>query len=264
LEAWVALSKIGRFFDKRQRQQAQVPAGTRLYVVGDVHGRADLLNRMFELIYDDIGSDRALNVVEIFIGDYVDRGRESRSVLEMLSSTPLLADRRICLKGNHEQMLLDFLSDSTTGPSWTEFGGGDTLLSYGVRPRLNMAPDEAERTRVEFQHAFPQGHYRFVRSLPVSFRCGDYFFAHAGVRPGVDLARQRPDDLLWIRDPFLGSTRNFGAIVVHGHTPAAEPVILPNRLCIDTGAFATGRLTCLVLEGTERRFLQTSRETASL
>jgi serine/threonine protein phosphatase 1 len=260
----VKLSRIGKFFDKRQRQQAQVPAGTRLYVVGDVHGRADLLNRMFELIYNDIGLDRVQHVIEIFIGDYVDRGRESKSVLEMLSSTAPLGDRRVCLKGNHEQMLLDFLSDPTTGPSWIEFGGGDTLLSYGVRLRLNMAPGEAERARVEFQHALPQSHYRFIRSLPVSFRCGDYFFAHAGVRPGIDLAQQRPDDLLWIRDPFLGSTRNFGAIVIHGHTPAAEPVILPNRVCIDTGAFATGRLTCLVLEGTEQRFLQASREAASV
>jgi serine/threonine protein phosphatase 1 len=251
----VPFPTLGKLFDRVGPHKAAIPAGRRLYVVGDIHGRADLLNRMFDLIYQDMRAKSPERVIEIFIGDYVDRGRESKAVLDLLSSPPL-GEERICLKGNHEQMLFDFLADSTTGSFWTEFGGGDTLLSYGVRPKLNMAPAEAEKARLELREVLPLGHYRFLSGLPISFRCGGYFFAHAGVRPGVDLDQQTPEDLLWIRDPFLTSTRSFGAVVVHGHTPALEPVILPNRVCIDTGAFATGRLTCIVLEGTQRRFLQ--------
>jgi serine/threonine protein phosphatase 1 len=141
-----------------------------------------------------------------------------------------------------------------------ELGGFETLASYGLRPKIKLQTDEVKEVHSALLEVLPAAHAQFIRGLSQSFSCGDYFFAHAGVRPGVPLAQQDPDDLLWIREPFLSSIKYFGAVVVHGHTPAMGPVILPNRICIDTGAYATGLLTCLVLEGKEQRFLQATPE----
>jgi serine/threonine protein phosphatase 1 len=140
-----------------------------------------------------------------------------------------------------------------------ELGGLETLSSYGLRSKPGLSPNNLKELHAGLLEQLPRTHYRFVRTLPYSYSCGGYFIVHAGVKPGVSLTQQKPDDLLWIRDPFLSSTRNFGAVVVHGHTPGAEPIVLPNRICIDTGAFLTGTLTCLVLECDERRFLSTAQ-----
>jgi serine/threonine protein phosphatase 1 len=138
---------------------------------------------------------------------------------------------------------------------WKSFGGLETLISYGVVPPT-IADHQQQRELAEaFAHALPNSHRQFLFNLSPSFTSGDYFFAHAGARPGIPLSRQKEQDLLWIREDFLAHKKSFGKIVIHGHTPVIEPDIRPNRINIDTGAYATGRLTCLMLEGEEMRFI---------
>lgn len=245
----------------RRFAPASLPEGTRLYVIGDIHGRADLLEEMLGLIHEDLHGASVQSAVEIYLGDYVDRGSNSRDVIDMLLGTPV-ADQRICLMGNHDQIFLNFMNEPNVIASWMELGGLETLLSYGLRPKLTMRPDDVKQIHAGLLAALPSAHRQFLQQLKLTHRCGDYFFVHAGVKPGVDLEKQSNDDLLWIREPFLTSTRKFGAIVVHGHTPDTSPVVLPNRICIDTGAYITGVLTCLVLESGERRFLATSQDRA--
>jgi serine/threonine protein phosphatase 1 len=196
------------------------------------------------------GSD-ALTVT---LGDYIDRGPASCGVIGRLAENPFPTPY-VALKGNHEAMLLAFLRDPASGTPWRIQGGEETLQSYGVtvkRPMTGASNIEAaERLRA----ALPAQHAEFLRSLKISLSHGQYFLCHAGVRPDVPLDRQSEEDLLWIRDAFLFSTRNFGRIVVHGHTPQQAPEVLPNRINIDTGAFASGRLTCVVLDENGHRFL---------
>ena len=225
----------------------------RVYAIGDVHGRLDLLARVAEAIKRDVeahGSD-ALTVT---LGDYVDRGPKSRQVIDALIANPFPTPH-IPLKGNHEVLLETFLADPEIGAQWRRLGGLETLVSYGVPVSGLMVGKNYDEAAEQFRKVLPPEHLQFLKSLKTSYSHGKYFLCHAGVRPGVPLERQTVDDLLWIRDEFLSSTRNFGKIVVHGHTPVEAPEVLPNRINIDTGAFATGRLTCIVLEESGHRFL---------
>jgi serine/threonine protein phosphatase 1 len=154
----------------------------------------------------------------------------------------------VCLKGNHETLFAEFLEDPVVLSDWRHLGGFETLLSYGIVPSMSRELADQQKLAAAFAQAVPESHRRFLSSLKSSFSCGDFFFVHAGVRPGIPLAKQSDYDLLWIRDEFLLSEEDFGKIVVHGHTPVREPEVLSNRINIDTGAYATGRLTCLVLE----------------
>ncbi|MDH3739441.1 MAG: serine/threonine protein phosphatase, partial [Alphaproteobacteria bacterium] len=165
---------------------------------------------------------------------------------------------RVCLIGNHESYLLRFLDDSSVAANWMDNGGRETLSSYGVAspPWIDRA-GIAEEIQADLCAKLPAAHEWFLRSLVHSHREGDYFFTHAGVRPGVALERQKPHDLMWIRDEFLSDQRDFGAVVVHGHSIASAPENLANRIGVDTGAYASGHLTCAVLFETERRFLTT-------
>jgi serine/threonine protein phosphatase 1 len=159
------------------------------------------------------------------------------------------------LVGNHDGLLLAFLEDAATLEEWRSFGGLETLYSYGVNVGAAMAGRNFELAQREFVARFPESHRHFLGTLKICTTIGDYFFCHAGVRPGVPLDRQRREDLLTIRAPFLSSQVEHGKLVVHGHTPSDAPEVRPNRIGIDTAAFATGRLTCLVLEQDQRRFL---------
>jgi serine/threonine protein phosphatase 1 len=248
----------GKGGDRVAARRAFAPPDRRLYAIGDIHGRLDLLTALHARIRDD-GAGRAdgANVV-VYLGDYVDRGPQSREVIDCLLSDPLPGFTSVHLLGNHDEAMLRFLDDVAVGPSWASYGGDSTLLSYGVR----TTPDLLGMRRYEEMHRqfaakIPRSHIAFLRGLRVSYQAGDYFFAHAGVRPGVKLEAQAREDLLWIRGAFLDSDADFGRVVVHGHTPAGMPQIRHNRIGIDTGAFASGVLTCLVLEGTTRRFLNT-------
>jgi serine/threonine protein phosphatase 1 len=231
-----------------KKRSPKTPAGVRIYVVGDVHGRADLLAQVLASIDADIGAYSGPQIIQVFLGDYVDRGRQSRQVIDMLVSRARYHDM-VFLKGNHEAYVLEFLRNPAIIDEWKYFGGLETLMSYGMTPTIDMNRQEQQVLANAFRHALPDNHLWFLSALKASFSCGDYFFAHAGVRPGVPLLRQQEQDLLWIRDDFLLFEDGFGKIVIHGHTPVKEPDIRPNRINIDTGAYATGKLTCLVLEG---------------
>jgi serine/threonine protein phosphatase 1 len=228
--------------------------GLRLYVIGDVHGRADLLEEMFRRIDRDIADTERVRTTEIFLGDYVDRGPNSRRVIDALIARG--AQRQaIFLKGNHEALMLQFLREPDTLPEWLRGGAAATLASYGIAPTAHPSPKQARDVAVALRGSIPEGHSRFLLNLKPFHSCGDYFFVHAGVRPGVPLSRQREDDLLWIRSPFLEHAEDYGRMIVHGHTPVTQPEFRANRINIDTGAFATGRLTCLVIEDERCRVL---------
>jgi len=239
---------------------ACAPRDTRIYAIGDVHGRADLLSELHRHIAEDAshltpGTEKLV----VYVGDYVDRGMESRQVVDLLLDRPLSGFTAVHLLGNHDAWLLSFLVDSQIGPTWLRYGGDATLHSYGVRLRLPVNDlQHFEELQAELRERLPRRHVEFLERLELSYETGDYLFVHAGIRPNVPLDQQTVDDLLWIREPFLSSRRDFGKVVVHGHTVEAEPAVRGNRIGIDTGACWTGCLTCLVLEEGSRRFLTTS------
>lgn len=228
---------------------------TRVYVIGDIHGRLDLLDRLIDEIERD-AEERGASSLTVTLGDYIDRGPDSRGVLDRLLSNPFPGDY-VALKGNHEVLLETFLEDSAIGAHWRQLGGLETLRSFGVSIAATMVGKNYEEAAEQLRVALSPAHTKFLASLKTSLTVGRYFLCHAGIRPGIALERQRPQDLMWIRGEFLRSRLDFGKIVVHGHTPTAEPEVLPNRINIDTGAFATGRLTCVVLEGGSHRFITT-------
>jgi serine/threonine protein phosphatase 1 len=234
--------------------RARVPEGMRIYAIGDIHGRLDLLEQVLARIDADIARHPASNATRIFLGDYIDRGSDSRRVLDRLIGC-CAAQPTVCLMGNHEAYLREFLTNPGILSVWRRYGGLDTLLSYGLAPRLESDAEEEQELASELARILPPGHLEFLSGLKPYFICGDFYFVHAGVRPGVSLTEQSEHDLLLIRADFLSCEDPFGKIVVHGHTPVPEPDVRPNRINIDTGAYATGRLTCLVLDGDELRFV---------
>jgi len=237
-----------------------VPAGQAVYAIGDVHGRLDLLEDLLARIRDDAGRnpDDAARTL-IFLGDYVDRGPESRGVVEAVMADPLPGFATVRLLGNHEEAMLAFLDGESDGLDWLSFGGLETLMSYGVP--LRSLPSSGESVRAlqnSLIEAVPERHVAFFRKCALHHSVGDYLFVHAGVRPGTSLERQSRTDLLWIRDDFLRVRNPLpGRVVVHGHTICDLPQNREHRINIDTGAFVSGRLTCLVLRGSERRFITT-------
>jgi serine/threonine protein phosphatase 1 len=228
----------------------------RLYVIGDIHGRSDLLDRMSAAIVRDLEATPAEASLVVTLGDYIDRGPDSRGVLDRLTRNPFPTEL-IALKGNHELMLESFLHDPSVADHWRRLGGLETLISYGVPIESLMVGKDYDHAVYALKAALPREHLEFLANLQTSLSVGKYFLCHAGVRPGVALDRQDPNDLLWIREPFLGSQANFGKIVVHGHTPRERPEVLANRINIDTGAYMTSRLTCVVLGRESVRFLST-------
>jgi serine/threonine protein phosphatase 1 len=235
-----------------------LPEGQLLYAVGDIHGRSDLLRRLLDEIATDATSDGARTKTIVFLGDYVDRGPDSKGVVDMLLGALPQGFNSHFLKGNHEAMLLGFLDGTTPLEHWRINGGDATMTSYGIDvDRLDWTRASAAGWRSAFAAVLPPAHLSFFKALELSLSFGDYLFVHAGLRPGVPLSAQGESDLIWIRGPFLDHPGSFDKIVVHGHTPGNEPVTRPNRICIDTGACFTGRLTALRLEGSLRRFLHT-------
>ncbi len=234
--------------DAKSLIKASLPDGIRIYAIGDIHGRTDLLRLQLTQIESDEALYPCSRSITVFLGDYVDRGPDTRGTIDLLLAC---ACRRevVLLKGNHETFIRRFLDFPDTLDDWRSLGGLETLMSYGLRPSLGRGNGDHERLAEELQAAMPAQHLAFVDSLPTSFTCGGFFFVHAGVRPGLALARQCDDDLLWIRDEFLRHSRPFERFIVHGHTPVDAPEIHANRLNVDTGAFATGRLSCVAIEG---------------
>ncbi|MEO8559897.1 MAG: metallophosphoesterase family protein [Rhodospirillales bacterium] len=247
--------------DKIKRPAARVPDGMRVYAIGDIHGRADLLAAMHQGINADLAQNKpAGEAVLVYVGDYIDRGMQSRQVIDHILSNPVPGATKIYLKGNHDDSALQFLHDAEFGPIWFSYGGDATILSYGVRMTAGkVGADRFEDMRQQFEAALPPAHLEFLTGLQSMYLCGDYLFVHAGVRPGVALPDQKPEDLMWIRDEFLGSREDHGKMVVHGHTVTTAPEQKDNRIGIDTGAYASNRLTCLILEGDRREFIATKK-----
>jgi serine/threonine protein phosphatase 1 len=247
--------------DPQLRAPPEAPERQVVFALGDVHGRSDLLAALLQ----EIGLDLAIGAgaaTLVFVGDYVDRGPDSRGVLDQLLSLRARGlGALVFLRGNHDQMLLDFLADPATGPQWMSVGGSATLTSYGLAPPGPSADPAAwgSIARV-FADALPPAHRVFLEDLQLFHRAGDYVFAHAGVRPGRPLEKQTARDLLWIRQAFLSGRRPLPWTVVHGHTPCERVHADLRRIGIDTGAYATDVLTALRLEGAARELLQTRRD----
>lgn len=230
-----------------------MPEGRVVYVVGDIHGRSDLLDRI--LVAIDAENRRVCeDVTEIYLGDYVDRGSDSRGVIDRLIARRVSRDV-ICLRGNHEEMFERFLHGNITIEDWQPAGGIETLMSYGVDPLLLAEASNAAWVEAA-QRCVPPAHHYFLTRLADSHRIGAYFFAHAGIRPGVALEQQKGNDLRWIRDAFLGDASDFGAVVVHGHTPTIDVEFRRNRINVDTGAYLTARLTCLRIDSNGPRIFE--------
>lgn len=239
------------------------PAETLVYAVGDIHGRSDLLRQMMKLICNDVSRSRPDSPpVLIFLGDYIDRGPDSRRVIDELLT--LRADPTfsvVTLRGNHEQFLLNFIDLESSGGAagWLDHGGRDTFASYGIEaPLRRLAPDETRSAASRLKEAIPADHQLFLRQTAFSARYGSYVFVHAGVRPGRSLDRQTPEDMMTIREPFLRSQRPLkNTVVVFGHTIFERPFQSRWKIGLDTGAYVTGRLTALRLDGKSRAFLST-------
>ena len=257
---------FGKFL-KRSGGRASPSTGGRLvYAVGDIHGRADLLSRLITAILADAplqsGAPLGARPLLVFVGDYVDRGPGSRQVVDMLIA---LRDRGgvdvALLRGNHDDSLLRFLEEPAFGPTWLRMGGGATLAAYGVTPPAPRAPDEEwTAARDAFETALPATHLAFFEDLELTLIVGDYLFVHAGVRPGVPLEQQTPQDLMWIRGDFLDARNPSDKVVVYGHTPTADAYSDGARIGIDTGAYATGVLTAVRLHETAQNFMHSRSE----
>jgi serine/threonine protein phosphatase 1 len=235
-----------------------VEPGCRVYCIGDVHGRLDLLQEVHRMIGVDSANFSGGKTV-VYLGDYIDRGMYSREVIDELLDSPLEGFEAVYLMGNHEQTLLDFLQYPQAAAAWLAWGGRETLASYGVAVPSSFVRADVEALRDELQARISPQHLEFYEQLSLTHVAGDYLFVHAGIRPGKSLQDQSTEDLLWIRQDFTGDGNQHDHIVVHGHSISEDVEFRSNRIGIDTGAYYTGVLTCLVLEGEQQRLLQTGR-----
>lgn len=234
-----------------------VPARQIVYAIGDIHGYLGLLDDLLVKIEEDAKAYPGFHKTIVFLGDYVDRGPDSKGVVERLRTLVLPDFDLTFIRGNHEEMMLTFLEDISVGQAWMRNGGRETMQSYGVF----LETEDIAAIQQEFVAALPRHQRMFLRGLDLCHSVGDYFFVHAGVRPGRPLDQQDTEDMLWIREPFLMSKRDHGKVVVHGHSINYEPEfypddIHPRRIGIDTGAYKNGVLTCLALVGEERSLIQ--------
>lgn len=255
-----ALSRL--FGGSRTSGEPSVPDGYRVYAIGDVHGRDDLLAELLARIEEDSTSRGPAKRIVLFLGDLIDRGPASAAVVERLRTYRPQSTRLVFLAGNHEEVLIRILAgEAQLIADWLRFGGAECLKSYGVDPApvRRMSPPRALAT---IRAAIPAAHADFLRGFDDTFRAGDYVFVHAGIRPGIPLGEQARADLRWIREPFLSDGSEHGFVVVHGHTIREHVEDCGNRIGVDTGAYRFGVLTALGLEGSARWFLQACRPTS--
>lgn len=240
-------------------RDARAPEGMRLYAIGDVHGRLDLLAAMHRAIAAEIAREAVPDWRVVHLGDYVDRGPDSRGVIDFLIDKRERDARNVCLGGNHEQGLLDFLEMPSATGLFVRFGGVGTARSYGI----DLMAGSIGEGHAALAAAIPPSHIEFLLSLPRSITIGDFFFCHAGIRPGTPLGRQDPHDLIWIRDEFLAHTGLYEKVIVHGHTPGSTADIRPNRVNLDSYACGSGKLSALAIEGAGKRILEATVEAVS-
>jgi serine/threonine protein phosphatase 1 len=244
-------------FSPRREQGPAGARGFRAYAVGDIHGRVDLLEHLLAKIHADLQRRPARKALLVFVGDLIDRGPSSAQVIERLRCYRRDGVQPVFLLGNHEEVFLRIINgDSSVVESWLQFGGLECLQSYGVT-RARLRDRSAEEVVEIVRGAVPPEHVQFLETFVDSCRFGDYLFVHAGIRPGIEVDQQTQSDLRWIREPFLFDESDHGFVVVHGHTISDEVDERPNRIGIDTGAYRSGVLTALAIEGTERWLLDT-------
>ncbi|MEN3975956.1 metallophosphoesterase family protein [Emcibacter sp. SYSU 3D8] len=247
---------LRRLFRSRTHATPQPAGAARIYAIGDIHGRLDLLRTLCARIEQD-AADHAGPCTLVFLGDYVDRGPDSAGVIEFLLSGIDSRFDTVFLKGNHEDLWKRFLDEPEIGPAWFDTGGVMTVVSYGIREGLAGQSADFPAIAARLRAVMPPAHQAFLDGLALSHRSGGYLFAHAGIRPRVSIDRQDPQDLMWIRREFLNAEEFDGLCVVHGHSQVTEAINLPHRIAVDTGAYHSGRLTCVVLDGEDRRFVST-------
>lgn len=239
------------------RMDSAAPAGHRAYAVGDIHGRLDLIDDLLIRIEADNSNRGEAEVTIVFLGDLIDRGPQSAQVVERLRQYRPSGAQTIFLMGNHEEVMLRVLAgEAALLADWLRFGGIECVQSYGVDPVELQHRNGVEAVKM-LRRTIPKEHLRFLSSFVDTASFGRYLFVHAGVRPGIPLAEQSPQDLHWIRLPFLDDEAEHGHIVVHGHTITDGVDLRANRIGIDTGAYRTGVLTALGIEGDEYWFIQT-------
>lgn len=249
------------FAPRRKGDGPNGPPNQRAYVIGDIHGRLDLLDQLLARIDAELERRPARKTVLAFVGDLIDRGPQSAQVIERLRNYRRPGVRPVFILGNHEEVLLRILAgDAELITKWRWFGGTQCLESYGVDVQ-QLAGLDGVAALALVRKAIPKAHVDFLERFVDSCRFGDYLFVHAGIRPGIELAAQLQSDLRWIREPFLLDESDHGFVVVHGHTISTEVEERPNRIGIDTGAYQSGILTALVIENGERWYVDT-RQTA--
>jgi serine/threonine protein phosphatase 1 len=238
------------------RPKPAIPAGRRVYAIGDVHGRLDLLDTLLDAIEKDDAARPPAAVTLVLLGDLIDRGPDSRAVVDRVRRGVSWAET-VAVMGNHEAVMLHALAgECDTLENWLRFGGQATLAAWGVDPLL-IAEGTLDQILDAARVAVPPADREWLAAMAPGIRIGDYYFVHAGIRPGIALDRQDGEDLLWIREPFLDSRRRHEAMVVHGHSICETVEMRSNRIGIDTGAYASGRLTALGLDGEDRWLLST-------
>ena len=246
-----------KFVTRKQPRGHRVPDGVRVYAVGDIHGRLDLLDRLLDDIATDDAKREAAHTQIVFLGDLIDRGPESAGVVDRLLAYSKAAPPSRLLMGNHEEVFLRVLAgDVKAMRFFLRIGGRATVMSYGFDAE-EYASLDFEALTARLIERVPAEHVAFLSAFEEMIEVGDYLFVHAGIRPGIDLAAQKTSDLRWIREEFLGCRDDHGKLVVHGHSITEDVDLQPNRIGIDTGAFDSGRLTAIGLEGGERWFLST-------
>jgi serine/threonine protein phosphatase 1 len=255
------VNRIARFWtkDERRKSASRAPEGVRIYAIGDIHGRRDLLDDMLAAISDEIDRRSFARNLVVFLGDLIDRGPDSAGVIERLANLKDDRFRTVFIAGNHEEVLLRILEgEASIVPDWLRFGGLQCAESYGLDGATLQKAGDVEAARL-IKAAISESHQIFLRSFADSFTAGDYLFVHAGIRPGLPIEQQTVTDLRWIRSPFLESQECHPQVVVHGHSISREVELLPYRIGVDTGAYRSGSLSAVVLEGAERRVIHVAK-----
>jgi len=253
------IQKIRQLFrPNRDAMSASIPAGERVYAIGDIHGRLDLLTKIAKAIEDDDAARKPANTTIILLGDLIDRGPDSAAVIAMAREWSARRNVRI-LSGNHEEMFLLSFYKINAFKNFLRIGGNETVLSYDIDPdRFRVAEmNDAQQMMIE---AVPVADREFLHGFELMIRIGGYLFVHAGINPDNSIEEQESHDCRWIREPFLSHKGEFGCVVVHGHTVTDEAVFRPNRIGVDTGAYMSGKLTVIGLEGSERWLIQAQED----